>query len=98
MRQDYKAKLVLTEQQYNHKIVSLTNYLNITRFVVKTDMSSCTVLLRKLLCFVLYHIVTYRLSRWLLTLYILLLLLLLLLLLCLQSKVMLFASDVVTTL
>ena len=25
MRQDYKAKLVLTEQQYNHKIVSLTN-------------------------------------------------------------------------
>jgi len=25
MRQDYKAKLVLTEQQYNQKIVSLLN-------------------------------------------------------------------------
>ena len=25
MRQDYKAKLVLTEQQYNQRIVSLTN-------------------------------------------------------------------------
>ena len=31
MRQDYKAKLVLTEQQYNQRIVSLTQtYYNLT--------------------------------------------------------------------
>jgi len=28
MRQDYKAKLVLTEQQYNHRIVSI-NWLTV---------------------------------------------------------------------
>jgi len=41
MRQDYKAKLVLTEQQYNQRIVSFANLLQSgPRSVTETDVST----------------------------------------------------------